>query len=566
MRGLRHAPRPPQGARAVAILVGSSWLRSFNRLRALFGVPWSARRRPTPRKGSGLPLLAALFGVFLFWQAANFATEFVARTADHVSSQERLDWLTYHLLVEYDHRSGGPGGVRPEEAPPEELRSLFLMEVQLRGTAADRQEDVVGELVRHYAGNGLAGFRSRQADGPHLWPSAGIWPEGEAGRSLVPMAALAASLLGLCLLCIAVGASGQELSAGDQRLAMLATLPLTTRALMAARLLEYAWINPFLWLTAFPFAFVILVTRGAGWWSLPAAAGVTALCGLQLGALRLLIETWLRRRLTPAAARNLQALAGLLGTVLFFLLFWLIMHGATSPAVNRAVASLPAAAWWNPAAMPVQLAVAGSTRWIALAALAAVTALAAGGAVLGSAALLRRGLLPDGQQSGRRVSAATARRGWFRGIVAKDLLLLRRDRQLLVQSVLVPVLVVAFQFIVQPTDNLAQLTHRYRNVAVAAFGIGAYALTFSACRVVVHEGSGLWLLFASPSTLGRALLRKTLLWTGIAMSYTVLVLSGGALLAPHLEWRALLDAATAVIGIVLFGPIAASVGVLGSRA
>jgi membrane protease YdiL (CAAX protease family) len=147
-------------------------------------------------------------------------------------------------------------------------------------------------------------------------------------------------------------------------------------------------------------------------------------------------------------------------------------------------------------------------------------------------------------------------------MLGKETKLLWRDRTFFVQTIVMPLFFIGFQFIVNP--EMFQSGAEPRIAAVIAFGVGAYVLVFGAFSVLAVETRGLWLLYTFPHSLARLLRQKVWLWTGVASVYTT------ALLA--LTWRPdassgaadWLGAPLAVLGIVLYAFLAAGMGVLGS--
>ena len=96
----------------------------------------------------------------------------------------------------------------------------------------------------------------------------------------------------------------------------------------------------------------------------------------------------------------------------------------------------------------------------------------------------------------------------------RELKLLARDRNFLVQTTVTPLLVVGFQLALTVgapggfSLSYIDLTH----LAALGFGIAAYTLMFSAFQTLNNEGGALWLLYTLPRSLGRILLDKALLW------------------------------------------------------
>ena len=146
-------------------------------------------------------------------------------------------------------------------------------------------------------------------------------------------------------------------------------------------------------------------------------------------------------------------------------------------------------------------------------------------------------------------------------MLAKDLRLLFRDRTFLVNTLVVPVLVFAFQMVVYP-NLLRGVTGDFRHAATLAYGLGAYILMSSAFHVLTVEGNSLWLLYTFPRELHRILIEKTVVWAAMALLYTGVALGVTASLSSRLGWDALWLGVSAVVGVVIAAFTAAALGTL----
>jgi hypothetical protein len=87
-------------------------------------------------------------------------------------------------------------------------------------------------------------------------------------------------------------------------------------------------------------------------------------------------------------------------------------------------------------------------------------------------------------------------------------------------------------------------------------------LIFSAFQVLVVEGPALWMLYTFPRHLDWILLRKTWLWCGFGMTYTLAILIALGISSPKLQFTALSPAVAAVLGVIIYAFIASGIGVL----
>lgn len=367
-------------------------------------------------------------------------------------------------------------------------------------------------------------------------------------------------LVFLCQLVTAFGGANQDLGRVEWTLEWLFGFPVSGAALFLAKAVEYAVVNAYTWVMTLPLLGVFLHAAGAGRRTLPLALAATLAFALMLGAVRLLAETWLRTRFSLEKLKNLQAACTLLGTLLLLALF----GGAASSAVPGrafdALLAFPAEALWFPIALPALLC--GPQAPVAGAALALAAVAVVAGCTRLSQRLVRDGLLnSSGVYQGRRGRDVPVAR--VTGVLGKDLRVLFRDRNFLVQTLAIPLLVLGFQVFLNP-GLLKSIGSDFRHAAAAAYGVGAYVLLCSAFHVLTVEGGTLWLLFTLPVPLDRILRRKALLWSGFAAAYTVILLGVATAYAPPSDWTALSDAVLAVVGVVIFAFTVAAIGALGT--
>ena len=149
----------------------------------------------------------------------------------------------------------------------------------------------------------------------------------------------------------------------------------------------------------------------------------------------------------------------------------------------------------------------------------------------------------------------------------RELKLLGRDRNFLVQTTVTPLLVVGFQLALTVGGpggfSLAAIDPTH--LAALGFGIAAYTMMFSAFQTLNNEGGALWLLYTFPRSLGRILLDKALLWGGLALGYPLVLFIAAALTRPELPASAFLLLGIALLGVPIYALIATSLGVFGAN-
>lgn len=384
-----------------------------------------------------------------------------------------------------------------------------------------------------------------------------LWPEAQHEEEMSEGLGVLFLVLGAVLVFSGLGTGSSELSQVGWSLEWLFTFPVRARSLFLARAGEYGLTEVFNWFTTFPLMLMVHWGRGFRWLAVPFALFGTLCLAAAVGSVRLVIETALRKRLSLATLKNVQAIC-----TLFSMLGLVgILLGVQKPAFTEllldAAAALPRAALCQPLSLPA-LGLLGPAWALAAIAGAAVAILLATAL---SARLVRNGLVvSSGTYQGRRIrrEIGADRPPRLRGILGKEVRLLLRDRAFLVQTVATPLILVLLQVMFH--EGL--LRGAGGSLApVFAFGVGAYVLAFGAFAILAVEGPSLWLLFSLPQPIHRLLRQKVTLWGSLACVYTAVVLA--------LSWRpegarSYVDALLALAGVVLFAFLGGGMGVLGT--
>ncbi len=579
--------RPPSSVRVVLLLARVAARRWWNRMRAqrqkkkapVPGAP-AAPREGTARKGGkggfGIVFLGALF---LFY-GIMFASSFVARIGpaiDKGSTDPRIPLPTslYRMLEEreralkelrIDDPTDTPAARRAKETTRAQIvvDLLSSFQIGLHGddlTDAEKKRKAY-DWLEAFEKKGLAAFRETREAGAAFWPSERHWPRGTDQAKAVRMVGLLLLLLGIAEVLLGFGTGNTDLGRVEWSLEWLFTFPVSAAALFSAKVFEYAVVNPFIWLMTFPFLFSSLWSAGYGWWAVVLGLAGTISIAATIGSVRLVGETFLRTALPPNRLKNLQAVLTLAGTLLLFAVYWIAFSPEIPQVFVRVAVGTPEVLLWFPLTLPALLC---AKLPAAAAGVVATTALLPLGAVLLARHRVRTGLLTTtATYEGKRGrTAAPAGEGGLRGIIGKDLRLLLRDRNFLVQTLVVPILIVGFNLLMNPSLRKG-LGGDPRHTATLAFSVGAYVLLFSGVHVLATEGSTLWLLFTFPVGLHRILIQKAALWCCFAAAYAALILAGSAWLRSSFTWEMLSVSVTAIVGIGIYSFIAAGLGALGT--
>lgn len=410
--------------------------------------------------------------------------------------------------------------------------------------------------------------------------------KGEAVLAAAPFSlhltsALTMVLTLLLLVGILIALGSRELAQADSDLEWLVTLPVRRKTLLWGRVLERSVSNPAAVFALLPLCGLLAWYSGLRW-SLPLAALAMAALLLPLTALcQTLADTGLRMWLRPAQLRNLQALTSLASMPLIYFVMALGMPNAASFPVEWA-AAWPAWTVWTPPGLMIQLLQAATPgRAAALAALLLAQVgllLAAGVALLGFQ--LRHGVVAAGARasgragararSGGHATAGAARatashvgaRGLLSPIKRRELRLLSRDRNFLVQSLLLPVVIIGSQMMFNGAlRDLGAFARNTTMVAAVAFGIGSYVLMLSAFQTLNNEGPVLWMLYTFPRTVESVLREKAQLWGLLALAYPIGVFGLAIHAGAVPDWRLAGLFVLVLAGMPIFAVIAVALGV-----
>ena len=395
------------------------------------------------------------------------------------------------------------------------------------------------------------------------------------GFTMTPNMLKAATLVTLLFLLastlLAIG--NGELARPDWDLEWLATLPLPLTTLLTSRIASRAVLSPMGLSTLGPF--LLMVAWDAGYrWTAPAIGLVAALPLLLIAAtVQTVCDTGLRLRLGPPQLRNLQAAVSLISVGALYLA---ISTGMPSSFVLGWAYDLPGWMFWLPPGLAVQALTANTP----LASAGAFGLLLAEALLFAMAAIvlvkheLRAGIVAAGaRESGRSARAARkpahkdAKVGGARWLLtpiqARELRLLGRDRNFLVQTLVMPVVMIGAQILFNNSGGtlLASANENPAIIASVAFGIASYALMFSAFQTLNAEGQALWILYSVPQSLESVLRQKAVLWGTLCFIYPLAIFGAAIAVGGPPSWDFIAVAVLVFLGIPIFATIATALGV-----
>jgi ABC-2 type transport system permease protein len=376
----------------------------------------------------------------------------------------------------------------------------------------------------------------------------------------------------LFLVSVLLPLSSREIAAADWDLEWLVTLPVERSTLLWGRIVERTLANPTGWIMLTPCCTMLAWYAGLGW-AAPLAALAATLALLPLAAmLRTLADTGLRMSLAPSQLRNIQAVTAIIGMPFLYLgvAFGSIHTGSPILDIAR---RFPEWAMWTPPGVLIQALNAASPgqalAMLALLALEIVVPLWLGMRVLRYQ--LRHGVVASGsREAARSVRPAAARSAVLARLLPsspikrRELRLLSRDRNFLIQSLLLPLIIVGGQLVfTNSASAIADMAESPRFLAGMAFGIGSYMLMLSAFQTLNNEGQSLWMLYTFPRSLESVLKEKAEFWGTLALLYPLLILGAGLWMAPAAAGTILGLFAVVLAGIPIFSTIAVALGVFG---
>ena len=184
---------------------------------------------------------------------------------------------------------------------------------------------------------------------------------------------------------------------------------------------------------------------------------------------------------------------------------------------------------------------------------------------------LRHGVVGAGQrEASRKRSPAVLPAGQWRArigtvIQRRELTLLMRDRNFMVQTLLLPLLILGGQAVFSgQARDLHALLASPALLASTGFFLGSYVLMMSAFQTLNKEGGALWLLYTFPVSIDQALRQKAQLWAVLALLYPVILFGAALAWLPAWSWQTAGLMLLALAGIPLYSMIAVALGVFAS--
>ena len=447
-------------------------------------------------------------------------------------------------------------------------RSVENMEHATRAGEIRQAAPTPAAALRPPGGGSRQAARQPLRQEPRIAPAAGsVWTQGtlRGATFLASMAILAALFITL---------ASREILRPEWELEWLVTLPLPLSTLIWGRIAERAFTNAGATVLLAPL-FTIMAWRCRHTWTAPVyGVGLTVPILVLIATLHTLFDTGLRLTLAPSRLRNLHAAISIVSPLPL-----LVVTGMGLPDNTMMFGwtdRMPDWAGFLPGGLAVRALAAadavGSARWLGLLAVEVAAATALGFLLLRRQ--MRNGVVAVGVREAARHPAVRARTAGapvgaggstlLSPVQRRELRLLGRDRSFMVQTLLLPLMMVGAQLVLNVhADILSGAVRAPSHLSAVAFGVAAYTLMFSAFQTLNAEGQSLWILFCLPRSLESILRQKALLWGGVATAYALAVFAAAIAVARDVSWPLAGNALIVVAGVPIFAVIATALGVFG---
>jgi membrane protease YdiL (CAAX protease family) len=450
------------------------------------------------------------------------------------------------------------------------LSMLFSFTNLAYQTIANMEKTLGSVEVQHP--DPSAGARKDTADSERSRPKLRRLPA--APGSVLPPGVLQGAAFETALLLITallIALASRELTRPEWDLEWLVTLPLPLSTLLVSRLIERVLTNSVGLVALGPFLSVLAWTCGYRWSAPLLGFGFAFVLVFLVATAQLLVDTGLRLALSPPKLRNLHATISVVSMLPMFLAISMAM--SEDSFVFGWLAAMPDWLKWLPTGLAVHTLAAAdggsAAMWTAVMLAEIVVLFVAGLALLqrqmrgGVVAMGTREAVARRPQVPRRADAPTYGRSLLSAVQRRELRLLGRDRTFMVQTLLIPALIVGMQvfFNARGGISFADAVEHPANLATIAFALAASTLMFSAFQTLNAEGQALWVLYCVPHSLESVLWQKAKLWAAVATIYPLVVFAIAIAAARDISLQFVGSAVIVLLGVPIFATIATALGV-----
>lgn len=350
----------------------------------------------------------------------------------------------------------------------------------------------------------------------------------ETRRAADKVAALIMLTAGLGTMLFAIGVLSKQVSRPEPSLAWLFEFPVPRRVLFISKLCECLFDGASLPLLSMLPGIVFYYSGHSFWISAAWGLAFGIVISLSVAAVRIAVEVLLLQKCPRRRRGTIGGICAAAGTLLTVI----VLYGGGTPSLPGVLLSaadrLPDWFYWNPLCAGFGLSLTSVfPQWLAA---AGITLTLCAGSVCFCSRLTKFGLEPglETMRGSSSTGASRTTRPRFSGLVGKELLMLVRQRTVMVQVMLAPLIMVMMMYF-QTSGRLAESALGSAGaVASAVYGICAYMVLIASQVAMNTELRTLWLLLSLPRPLADSLRVKSLIW-GSAAAALALVLAIAAM-------------------------------------
>lgn len=526
-------------------------LLSWYRFRHTLG--WSGHavrrfREPTHAKQSKRSWLFLLMGgLFLaqgFWMTHRMIDSYADRSLAIEGDVIAVDEMTHRNLV---NKASSWETMTDQEVEIDLMFDLMVSKYEWERMELPPLEAV--DIVAKFRERGIAGFRSYEAFSKGRMTLQDL-KGGERSRFTRLFGMIFLGLM-VALLFMPMAIRQKNLAATSDHQEWLFSLPMKESVLLTGTFFSSVLIRPLVYLILWPLLTNMLIANGYGIpFSAVAAIGLAFLVSVAISGVEILLDTWMRARAPAVVLKNAQMVFSVLGLLSFYAVLAACLAGGPSfPWVNWLAMRFPGDLG-QPVGEVMVSSVGAMTLWI----LGVAVILGFGGCALAGRFMRSGWLSGHGLHSHDRGLEGKSLKGG--SLLKFECLLLLRDRTLAMQVILVPILIVGYQVLINPS-MVQSVTAA--GICAMAYACGTYASLITAPQLLMSEAKGVWLIYNLPVPVAAYFRRRETLWravaTGVAVVLVVVMLFTSGSFRVEDLWRYL----AAVLGVWVMGRVASGV-------
>jgi ABC-2 type transport system permease protein len=382
-------------------------------------------------------------------------------------------------------------------------------------------------------------------------------------RTAGKVAALMMLTAGLATLLFAVGVLSRQVSRPEPSLAWLFEFPVPRTVLFSSKLAECLFDSAALPMLSMLPGIYLFQSGYSFWASVGWGLAFGFLMSLAVSALRIATEVLLLQKFPRRRRGTITGICAAFGGLLMVV----VLYGGGTPALLTfflaAADRLPDWLFLNPLTSGFGTRLTGAAQWWCGAAITAGLCVLS---VRCCARLTRFGLEPGLETArGQRTAPEVETPGRISsGLVGKELLMLGRQRTILVQVLLAPLIMVLMMYF----QSDGRLTDRALGsdgaLASAIFGLAAYMVLIASQVAMNTELRTLWLLLSLPRPLADSLRVKSLIWGTAAAGLALVLAVTAMILRQDLAWGLLQRLPFIVILVALIADLSVGIRTMGS--